>query len=70
LHALNIETGEERWQTPHSGCNDVPGCSPRSRLPTAIPGIVFSGRIDGYLRAYSANDGRIVWDADTKTEYR
>jgi len=71
LHALNIETGEERWQTPHPGCNEVPGCSPaQSAAVTAIPGIVFSGGLDGHLRAYSANDGRIVWDVDTKTEYR
>jgi polyvinyl alcohol dehydrogenase (cytochrome) len=71
LHALNIETGEERWQTPHPGCNDVPGCSPaQSAAVTTIPGIVFSGGIDGHLRAYSAKDGRIVWDVDTKTEYR
>jgi polyvinyl alcohol dehydrogenase (cytochrome) len=71
LHALNIETGEEIWQTPHPGCNDVPGCSPaQSAAVTAIPGIVFSGGIDGHLRAYSAKDGRIVWDVDTKTEYR
>jgi len=71
LHALNLESGEEVWQTPHPGCNDVPGCGPaQSAAVTAIPGIVFSGGIDGHLRAYSADDGRIVWDADTKGEYR
>ena len=71
LHALNLETGDEIWQTPHPGCNDVPGCSPaQSAAVTAIPGIVFSGGIDGHLRAYSAEDGRIVWDMDTKAEYR
>jgi polyvinyl alcohol dehydrogenase (cytochrome) len=71
LHALNLESGEEVWQTPHPGCNDVPGCGPaQSAAVTAIPGIVFSGGIDGHLRAYSANDGRIVWDVDTKREYR
>jgi polyvinyl alcohol dehydrogenase (cytochrome) len=26
--------------------------------------------LDGHLRAYSADDGRIVWDVDTKGEYR
>jgi polyvinyl alcohol dehydrogenase (cytochrome) len=31
---------------------------------------VFSGGLDGHLRAYSADDGRIVWDADTKGEHR
>jgi polyvinyl alcohol dehydrogenase (cytochrome) len=71
LHALNLETGDEMWQTPHPGCNDVPGCSPaQSAAVTAIPGIVFSGGLDGHLRAYSAEDGHIVWDVDTKLEYR
>ena len=71
LHALSLESGEEVWQTPHPGCNDVPGCGPaQSAAVTAIPGIVFSGGIDGHLRAYSSDDGRIVWDVDTKGEYR
>jgi polyvinyl alcohol dehydrogenase (cytochrome) len=71
LHALNLETGDEIWQMPHPGCNDVPGCSPaQSAAVTATPGIVFSGGLDGHLRAYSAEVGRIVWDVDTKTEYR
>ena len=71
LHAVKVNSGEEAWQTPHPGCNDVPGCSPaQSAAVTAIPGIVFSGGVDGRLRAYSAEDGRILWDMDTKGEYR
>ena len=71
LHALNLETGDEMWRTPHPGCNDVPGCSPaQSAAVTVIPGIVFSGGLDGHLRAYSAEDGHIVWDVDTNLEYR
>ena len=71
IHALRLESGEEVWQTPHPGCNDVPGCGPaQSAAVTAIPGIVFSGGLDGHLRAYSADDGRIVWGVDTKGEYR
>ncbi len=70
IHALRLESGEEVWQTPHPGCNDVPGCGPaQSAAVTAIPGIVFSGGLDGHLRAYSADDGHIVWDVDTKGEY-
>jgi len=70
LHALKLETGEEIWNTPHPGCHDVPGCSPaQSAAVTAIPGIVFSGGLDGHLRAYSSGDGRIVWDVDTKGEH-
>jgi polyvinyl alcohol dehydrogenase (cytochrome) len=37
---------------------------------TAIPGIVFSGGLDGHLRAYSALNGEIVWDVDTKGDYQ
>jgi polyvinyl alcohol dehydrogenase (cytochrome) len=71
LHALKLETGEEVWQTPHRGCKSVPGCSPaQSAAVTAIPGIVFSGGLDGHLRAYSADNGRIVWDVDTKGDHR
>ena len=32
---------------------------------TAIPGVVFSGALDGHLRAYSPKIGRIIWDFDT-----
>jgi polyvinyl alcohol dehydrogenase (cytochrome) len=71
LHALALETGEQIWHTPHPGCGGVPGCSPaQSAAVTAIPGVVFSGGLDGHLRAYSAEDGRIVWDVDTKGERR
>jgi len=70
LLALKLDTGEEVWRTPHPGCDDVPGCSPaQSAAVTAIPGIVFSGGLDGRLRAYSTEDGRIVWDVDTKGEF-
>ena len=70
LFALRLETGEVMWHTPHPGCGDVPGCSPaQSAAVTAIPGIVFSGGVDGHLRAYSAKTGAIVWDVDTEQAY-
>jgi polyvinyl alcohol dehydrogenase (cytochrome) len=71
LHALRLDTGEEVWHTPHPGCNGVVGCSPaQSAAVTAIPGMVFSGGLDGHMRAYAAADGRIVWDVDTKGEHQ
>jgi len=33
-----------------------------------IPGVVFSGSMDGHLRAYSTKDGKIIWDFDTSAE--
>ena len=71
LNALNLETGEVAWKTPHPDCNGVPGCDPaQSAAVTAIPGVVFSGDLDGHLRAYAAGDGRILWDVDTTGEHR
>lgn len=70
LYALSLETGEVVWHTPHPGCGETPGCSPaQSAAVTAIPGVVFSGGLDGHLRAYDAADGRIIWDVDTKGSY-
>jgi polyvinyl alcohol dehydrogenase (cytochrome) len=36
---------------------------------SAIPGVVFSGAIDGHLRAYSTTNGSIIWDVDTAQTY-
>src|SRR5689334_12464067 len=61
---------ETRWRTAHSGCGDRPGCSPgQSAAVTAIPHVVCSGGLDGRLRAYSSEDGRILWDVDTVRDY-
>src|SRR6202453_1236487 len=71
IFALKLATGEIVWRTPHPGCNDRPGCSPaQSAAVTAIPGIVFSGGLDGHLRAYAAKTGEIIWDVDTMQEYQ
>jgi polyvinyl alcohol dehydrogenase (cytochrome) len=70
LFALKLGTGERVWTTPHPGCGDRAGCSPaQSAAVTAIPGVVFSGSVDGRLRAYSTTDGRILWDVDTARDY-
>jgi polyvinyl alcohol dehydrogenase (cytochrome) len=69
--ALKLETGERVWNTPPPGCGGKSGCSPgQSAAVTVIPGVVFSGSLDGHLRAYAAGDGRIVWDVDTAVEYQ
>jgi polyvinyl alcohol dehydrogenase (cytochrome) len=66
----DARTGIERWYTPHPGCINKPGCSPaQSAAVTAIPSVVFSGGLDGHLRAYTTTDGTIVWDVDTERGY-
>ena len=70
MFALRLDNGERVWYTPAPECGDRPRCSPaQSAAVTAIPGIAFSGSVDGHLRAYSAADGKIVWDIDTVRPY-
>jgi polyvinyl alcohol dehydrogenase (cytochrome) len=72
LFALKIATGEKIWDTPSpgKGCK-TKGCSPsQSAAVTAISGAVFSGALDGHLRAYSTKDGAILWDYDTIRDYQ
>ena len=70
MSVRDLRTGQIVWHTPHPGCGETPGCSPaQSAATTAIPGVVFSGGLDGHLRAYDAKDGRIIWDADTRRKY-
>ena len=71
LYALDVETGEIAWRTPHPGCGSTPGCSPaQSAATTVIPGVVFSAGLDGHLRAYDAKDGRVIWDTDTERPFQ
>jgi polyvinyl alcohol dehydrogenase (cytochrome) len=73
LTALSLETGERVWHRPAP----APKCSwgadscttAQSAAVTAMPGVVFSGSLDGHLRAYAIADGAIVWDADTAQQY-
>jgi len=72
LFALAVDTGRIAWHTPHPGCGGGrPGCSPaQSAAITVIPGVVFSGGLDGHLRAYDTESGRIIWDVDTVMTYQ
>lgn len=72
LFALKIATGEKVWYTPPTepACKGHQGCSPAQMAPaTLIPGVVFSGAMDGHLRAYSAQDGKVIWDLDTLHDF-
>ena len=52
-----------------AACKGRPGCSAgQLAAVTLVPGLVFSGSMDGHLRAYSTADGKIVWDFDTLPE--
>ena len=76
LSALDPATGRILWTTPapKAPCRYAPpprgGTPPpcmraQSAAPTSIPGVVFSGTMDGWLRAYDARTGRILWSDST-----
>lgn len=70
LFALNPESGAKVWAAPPPVCGDRPSCSPaQSAAVSVIPGVVFSGGVDGRLRAYSTSDGKVVWEFDTAQEF-
>ena len=74
LWALDPKTGTARWHTPAP----VPACSwsegpcshAQSQAVTVMPGGVFSGSMDGHLRAYSTIDGKVLWDFDTAKAFQ
>jgi len=71
--AVDLATGERVWQRPA----EPPLCGPPGRdcnaaqgaAVTAVPGAVLSGSGDGGLRAYAAEDGRVLWQFDTNREF-
>jgi polyvinyl alcohol dehydrogenase (cytochrome) len=70
IFAFRLDTGQQVWHTPPPPCGGRKRCSPAQSAPvTAIPGVAFSGSVDGHLRAYSATDGTILWDFDTIRTY-
>ena len=72
LFALRIATGEKAWYAAPAKpkCTGTLGCTPAQMAPaTLIPGVVFSGSMDGHLRAYNTADGALIWDYDTLRDF-
>jgi len=72
LTALDITNGNRVWFAPSTPCTPPrAGCSPaQPAAVTATPDAVFSGSLDGHLRAFATADGRLLWDFDTARDYR
>ena len=74
LAAIDLKTGAIRWNkpAPQSTCVAAEsGCTqPQAQAVTVMPGVVFSGSVDGHLRAFSTIDGYPVWDFDTARDFQ
>ena len=72
LHAVALATGEVVWTAAPSAptCGTGRGCNAaQSAALTVIPGVIFSGSNDGALRAYSTDNGKVLWEFDSNREF-
>jgi polyvinyl alcohol dehydrogenase (cytochrome) len=73
LFALRVATGKKVWHVspPTPDCKGIRGCGAAQIAPvTLIPGVVFSGSMDGHLRAYDVRNGRVIWDFDAARGFK
>jgi polyvinyl alcohol dehydrogenase (cytochrome) len=62
--ALNAMTGEMVWKArAMDHCSKEP-CSGYYSSLTAIPGVLFAGSDDGFLRAFDSQSGKLLWEFD------
>jgi polyvinyl alcohol dehydrogenase (cytochrome) len=70
--AVNIADGKPRWTIPPppDSCEARRGCNTgQPAAVSSIPGVVFSGSLDGHLRAYDSATGKVLWDVNTVNEF-
>jgi polyvinyl alcohol dehydrogenase (cytochrome) len=70
LVALDLATGRRHWYRavpPQQSLRDHPGISAAISM---IPGVIFTGGLDGALRAFSTIDGSVLWSFDTTRKFK
>lgn len=79
LHAVDVDTGQVAWSyLPQPDCSGdrptrVRNCAGGiglSGAATVIDGAVFTGSLDGFLRAFDADTGKLLFEYDTARSYR
>lgn len=68
LVRLRLSDGLERWYERIPAQGSLQRHSGISAAVTLIPGVVFTGGLDGILRAFNSFDGRPIWQYDTTPE--
>ena len=72
ISAIDVDDGAVLWEAAaaQDSCVNRNACSSgQPAAVTAIPGVVFSGSLDGHLRAYDSATGEVIWDFDTVREF-
>lgn len=71
--ALDASNGKLLWSVAgmEGACENEIGCHPGfSSPPTAIPGAVLAGSLNGYLQSFSSEDGRRLWSFNATREIK
>ena len=70
MHALDANSGDLLWSTLlEDKCVGRDHCHPGiSQVPTVIGDLVIAGSMDGVVRAYAIDTGKIVWELDTSQQ--
>jgi polyvinyl alcohol dehydrogenase (cytochrome) len=70
LYALDPASGKLLWQSPADEvCHGREFCDSGILASiAAIPGAVFAGHMDGRLRAYDSDTGKVIWQYDTSQD--
>jgi polyvinyl alcohol dehydrogenase (cytochrome) len=70
ISAFDVSSGRKLWSISPPSCETKKPCKPaQAAAVTAIPGALFSGTMDGRLRAISSRDGKVLWEYDTAQSY-
>jgi polyvinyl alcohol dehydrogenase (cytochrome) len=66
--AIRLTNGEKLWSTPVPG-PAAPGPRGENAALTAIPGVIFSDSWEGVVRAFSSDDGHLLWEYNTIRDF-
>jgi polyvinyl alcohol dehydrogenase (cytochrome) len=70
VYAIDLKTGDLRWQVQPQECPQGTLCFTGQPTPvTAIRDAIFTGSLDGHLFAQSTRDGRTLWAFDTNRTF-
>ncbi len=70
ISAFDLVSGRTIWSVPPLSCEERMRCKPsHAAAVTVIPGVLFSGTMDGRLRALSTEDGETLWEYDTARDF-
>ena len=67
--AVRLTNGEKQWFTPIEG-PATPGPRGETAALTAIPGVIFSTSWEGVVRAFSSEDGHLLWEYNTARDFQ